>query len=207
MSEIVDILKGAGAILEGHFVGTSGRHMSLYITKDAWMPRVDLVSEVCRMLAELNKDKSIDIVVGPAIGGIILSQWTAYHLSQMTGKHVLSCFTEKTSENDQVFKRGYDKLVKGKRVLLVEDTVATGSSIKKVIRTIEEAGGNLIQISLVINRVSKDVNADTFGYPINALGEVPAETYAEEEVPDWLKKVPINTEFGHGAKYLKERGG
>jgi orotate phosphoribosyltransferase len=207
MDDVVQILKDAGAILEGHFIGTSGRHMGVYITKDAWMPHTAIASEVGRMFAELNKDKGIDIVVGPALGGIILSQWTAYHLSQITGKDVLSCFTEKTEDNNQVFKRGYDQLVKGKRLMLVEDTVATGSSIKKVIASIEAAGATLVQISLVINRVSGLINEESFGYPMNALGEVPAETYGEDEVPDWLAKIPINTTVGHGAKYLKEHGG
>jgi orotate phosphoribosyltransferase len=204
MEDVVQILKDAGAILEGHFVGTSGRHMGVYISKDLWFPHTALVSKVCGMLAELNKDKDIDVVVGPALGGVVLSSWTAYHLSKLKGKDILSLFTEKTPENGQVFKRGYDALVKGKNVLLVEDTVATGSSIRKVIDAIRDAGGNLVQVSLVINRVSKDVNAETFGVPVNALGEIPAETYGEDEVPDWLKQVPINTQFGHGAKYLKE---
>lgn len=204
MDDVVKILKDAGAIIEGHFIGTSGRHMSVYISKDLWFPHTETVSKVCSMLAELNKDKNIDVVVGPALGGIVLSTWTAYYLSKITGKEVLSLFTEKTPENGQIFKRGYDKIVKGKRVLLVEDTVATGSSIRKVVDAIREAGGDLVQISLVINRVSKNVNPETFGVPLNALGEVPAETYGEDEVPDWLKKVSINTQFGHGEKYLKE---
>ncbi len=204
MDDVVKILKDAGAILEGHFIGTSGRHMSLYLPKDLWFPHTGIVSKVCEMLAEMNRNKNIDVVVGPAIGGVVLSTWTAYYLSRMTGRDVLSVFTEKTPENGQVFKRGYDHMVKGKRVLLVEDTVATGSSIRKVVDAIQAAGGDLVQISLVINRVSKNVNPETFGVPLNALGEVPAETYAEDEVPDWLKNVPVNVQFGHGKEYLKE---
>ena len=177
--------------------------MGLYITKDAWFPHTEVVSKVCHMLAELNKDKQIDIVVGPALGGIILSTWTAYYLTQVTGKEVLSVFTEKTPENGQVFKRGYDQVVKGKRVLLVEDTVSTGSSIRKVVDTLREVGAELVQISLVINRVSKDINPETFGVPLNALGEVPAETYAESDCPLCNANVPINTNVGHGKKYLE----
>lgn len=206
MDDVVQILKDAGAILEGHFIGTSGRHMGIYITKDAWFPHTETVSKVCSMLAELNKDRNIDIVIGPALGGVVLSTWTAYHLTKLTGREVLSAFTEKTPENGQVFKRGYDKLVKGKRVLLVEDTVATGSSIKKVIEAIKEAGGELVQVSLVINRVSNEISTQNLGVPVDALGEVPADTYGEDEVPEWLKKIPINTTVGHGAKYLKEHG-
>lgn len=205
MDDVVQILKDAGAILEGHFIGTSGRHMSIYITKDAWFPHTEIVSKVCSMLAEMNKDRNIDVVVGPALGGVVLSTWTAYHLSKLTGRDVLSLFTEKTPENGQVFKRGYDKVVKGKRVLIVEDTVATGSSLKKVIEAVEEAGGELVQVSLVINRVSNEISSKNLGVPVDALGEVPADTYGEDEVPDWLKQIPVNTTFGHGAKYLKER--
>jgi orotate phosphoribosyltransferase len=206
MEDVVKLLKDAGAILEGHFIGTSGRHMSVYITKDAWFPHTATVSKVCAMLAELNKDKGIEVVVGPALGGVVLSTWTAYHLSQISHKEVLSVFTEKTADNGQVFKRGYEKLVKGKRILLVEDTVATGSSIRKVISAVKAAGGDLVQVSLVINRVSKDVNTDTFGVPVNALGEIPAETYGENEVPEWLKKIPINVSVGHGAEYSAQHG-
>ena len=131
MDDVVQILKDAGAILEGHFIGNSGRHLALYMNKDAFLPRTDIVSQICLMFAELDKDIDVDVVVGPAIGGIPLSIWTAHHLSEITGKRILSIFTEKTPENGQILKRGYDQLVKGKRVLAVEDTVTTGGSVKK----------------------------------------------------------------------------
>ena len=204
MEDALAILKEAGAILEGHFIGISGRHMALYVNKDAWLPRTDLVFRVCKNLAEVNKDKNIDIVVGPAVGGVILSQWTAYHLSQMTDKTVLSVFTEKTPEGGQILKRSYDKLVAGKRILAVEDTVTTGGSVKKTIEAVKAAGGDIVQLTLIINRDPTKITSDTFGVPVNALSELPAESWAEEEVPEWLKKIPINTEFGHGAKYLKK---
>ncbi len=204
MDDVVQILKDAGAILEGHFIGTSGRHLPLYINKDAWLLHTALVSKVCRMLAEKNKDKGIDVVVGPAVGGVVLSTWTAYHLSELTGKEVLSVFTEKTPEGGQTLKRNYDKVVVGKRILAVEDTVTTGGSVKKTIEAIKAAGGNIVQLSLIVNRDPKHVTEATFGIPVNALAEIEMESYEENKVPDWLKKVPINTQFGHGEKYLKE---
>ena len=207
MDDVVQILKDSGAILEGHFIGVSGRHLSMYVNKDAWLPHTALVSRICRLIAEANKDKNIEVVVGPAVGGIPLSQWTAYHLSEITGREVLSLFTEKTSENGQIFKRGYDKVVPGKRVLAVEDTVTTGGSVKATIDAIVAAGGNLVQLTIILNREPANVNSATFGVPMNALAELPSESFAENEVPDWLKKIPINTTVGHGAKYLKEHGG
>lgn len=204
MDDIVQVLKDAGAILEGHFIGNSGRHLSMYMNKDAFMPHTDVVSKIGRMFAELNKDKDIEMVVGPAIGGILLSTWTAHHLSDMAGKPVLSVFTEKTEDNGQALKRGYDRLVKGKRILAVEDTATTGGSVKKTIDAVTAAGGNVVQLSLIVNRDPANVNATTLGIPVNALAEIPMESFAEGEVPEWLAKVPINTTVGHGAKYFKE---
>ncbi|MBX9765531.1 phosphoribosyltransferase [Patescibacteria group bacterium] len=207
MDDVVRILKETGAVLEGHFIGTSGRHLSGYLNKDKFLPHAKIVSEFSRMFAELNKDKNIDVVVAPAVAGIPFSQWTSYHLSQITGKEVLGLFTEKTPENGQIFKRGYDQLVKGKRVLVVEDTVATGGSVKKVIDTVRAAGGEVVQVSILVNRDPDNVNEKTFGCPLNALAVIPMPSFAEDEVPEWLKKIPINTTVGHGAKYLKEHGG
>jgi len=206
MEDVVRLLKEAGAILEGHFVGASGRHLSIYVNKDAWLPQTDLVSKICRMVAELNKDKGIEVVVGPAVGGIPLSQWTAHHLSEITGRTVLSVFTEKTPDNGQALKRGYDALVKGKRVLAIEDTVTTGGSVKKTIDAVKKAGGNLVQLTILVNREPANVTTSTFGVPMNALADLPSESFAENEIPEWLKKIPINATLGHGAQYLKEHG-
>ena len=113
MKDIVKILKSVGAIItDSHFVGTSGKHMPAYINKDALLCHTKQVSEVGKLFAEKFKNKNIEVVISPAVAGIPFSQWTAYHLSKITGREVLSVFTEKTPENDQVFKRGYDAVVK-----------------------------------------------------------------------------------------------
>src|SRR3989344_644795 len=129
MKDVLDILKSTKAILtNGHFVGVSGRHMSVYVTKDAFLPHTAKVSLIGKFFAKKFKNKRIEIVIGPAVGGIPLSQWTAYHLSKILGREVLSVFTEKTDDDNQVLRRGYNTLIKGKRILIVEDTVTSGSS-------------------------------------------------------------------------------
>ena len=121
--DIVEILKQVGAILgPSHFVGTSGRHMELYLNKDALYLHTIETSTVGEMFAAKFKDRGVEVVVGPALGGIILSQWAAYHLSRETGRDVLAVYTEKDAEKNQIFTRGYDKVVKGKKVLVVEVT-------------------------------------------------------------------------------------
>ena len=112
MTDVVKLLKNINAIItDDHFVYTSGKHGSAYVRKDRLYPSTNKTSEVCKFIAEKFKNKNIDIVVGPSIGGIILSQWTAYHLTKLKKKEVLGLFTEKDEESDQIFKRDYDKLV------------------------------------------------------------------------------------------------
>ena len=140
-----------------HFVGVSGKHMDTYITKDALFPHVFEVEKVCRMFAEKNKNFEIDVVAAPALGGIILAQGTAYALSKIKGKEVLAVFTEKTPDGDQIFTRGYDKYVKNKNVLVLEDLVTTGGSVQKVIASVKKAGGNVVAVSVMVNKSPKVV--------------------------------------------------
>src|SRR3990172_112591 len=93
---VIDIIKKVGAVLTNdHFVYTSGKHGSVYINKDAVYPHTKETSEIGRMFAEKFRDLEIDVVAAPAVGGTILSQWTAYHLSEITVKDILSVYTEK----------------------------------------------------------------------------------------------------------------
>src|SRR3990167_7024993 len=145
MNKVIKLLTKVGAIMSNsHFVGTQGRHMPAYVNKDALLLHTKYVSEIGKLFALKFKNKNIEVVVAPAVAGIPLSQWTAYHLSKIGKKEVLSVFTEKTLENDQIFKRGYDIMVKDKRVLVVEDTTTTGGSVKKEINSVRKAGGKVI---------------------------------------------------------------
>src|SRR3990167_8842425 len=144
MSDILEILKKTGALLtNGHFVGTSGKHIDTYINKDALYTHPEETSQVCRMIAQKAKDFEIDVVVGPALGGIVLSQWTAYHLSKIKNKDIMAVYTEKTPEGGQKFTRGYDKIVEGKNILIVEDAPTTGGSAKKVVDVVQAAAGKV----------------------------------------------------------------
>ena len=206
MKDVLNILKSTGAILSnGHFVGVSGRHMDTYVTKDAFLPHTKKVSQVGKLFAEKFKNKKIEIVIGPALGGIPLSQWTAYHLSNILGKEVLSVFTEKTEDNNQILKRGYDTLIKGKRILIVEDTTTVGSSIKKVIKVVKKAGGKIIAVCVMTNRDPKLVNTKTVGAPFYYLASLNVGSYEAKNCPLCKSGVSINTKVGHGKKFLEEQ--
>jgi len=203
MNDALNILKSTGAILaNGHFIGVSGRHMSTYVTKDAFLPHTAKVSKIGKLFAQKFKNKKIEIVIGPAVGGIPLSQWTAYHLSKISKREVLSVFTEKANDGDQILKRGYDTLVKGKRILIVEDTVTSGSSIKKVIKAIKKAGGKIVSVCIMTNRDPKIVNAKNIGAPISALAVLNVPSYEANKCPLCKHKIPINIKFGHGKEFL-----
>lgn len=203
--DILEILKQVEAVItDDHFVYTSGKHGSVYINKDAIYPHTKLSSQVGAMFAEKTKDLDIDVVIAPALGGIVLSQWTAYHLSKIKDIDILGVYTEKENDN-QVLKRGYDKLIKDKNVLVIEDLTNTGGSVVKVVNVVREAGGTVVSVGVMVNRKPEEVNESLVGAPFFALGELPAEAFESSDCPLCRENKPINTSVGHGKKFLQSR--
>ena len=206
MDDVVAILKKVGAVLtEDHFVYTSGKHGSVYINKDALYPHTKEAAQVGEMFAQIYKGNDIDTVVAPALGGIILSQWTAHHLSRLKGKEVFGIYTEKDAEKNQIFTRGYDRFVKGKNVLVIEDLTTTGGSVLKVVNSVRAAGGKVVGVGVMVNRNPGEVNAKMMGAPFHALGVLRAEAFDEKDCPLCKKGVPINQTVGHGKKFVATR--
>lgn len=214
MSNVIDVLKKVGAILTNdHFVYTSGKHGSVYINKDFLYPHTKETSLVGKMFAEKFKNKAIDVVAAPAVGGTILCTWTAYYLSKLKNKEILSVYTEKdkgttasAAESEQIFRRGYDKFIKGKKVLVLEDLTTTGISVRKTVDAVKKAGGKVVAVGVMVNRNQTGVNAKTVGAPFYALGVFPAVAYDEKSCPLCKDKVPVNIKIGHGKKYMEEKG-
>jgi len=204
--EALELLKSTNAVItDSHIVGTSGRHMAVYINKDALYPHPKETSRMGELFAEKTKDLDIDVVAAPALGGIILSTWTAFHLSGAKGKEILGVYTEKDAEKNQVFTRGYDKLVSGKNVLVIEDLTTTGGSVKKVVNSVQGAGGNVVQVCVMVNRDPENINAELIGAPFSSLAVLKAESWEEADCPLCKENVPINTTVGHGKKYLEAK--
>jgi orotate phosphoribosyltransferase len=203
-NETLELLKKTKAILtDSHFVGTSGRHMPTYINKDALYPHTMETSRIGELFAQKNKDLAIDVVAAPALGGIILSTWTAYHLSKIKKKEILGIYTEKTPDKNQIFTRGYDKLVAGKNVLIIEDLTTTGGSVKKVVDSVRAIGGNVVGVCVMVNRSPNMVTTETIGAPFSSLAVLEVPTWEEKDCPLCKQNVPINTEVGHGKKFLE----
>ena len=189
-----------------HFVYTSGKHGSIYINKDALYPHVQETAVVGEMMAKKCQHLEIDAVAAPALGGIILSQWTAHYLSKIKKKSIHSVFAEKDGEGSFVFVRGYDKFIKNKNVLVLEDLTTTGGSVKRVVEIVKKYGGVVVGVCVMVNRNPEQVNHEMFDAPFFHLSELKAEAYDEDEMPEELSNRPINITVGHGKKFLEQKG-
>lgn len=201
--EIMELLKSLGAIIDNsHFVYASGRHGRTYVNKDAVYPHTNEISKLCELIAHKFVDDVVEVVIAPAIGGVILSQWIAYHLTKITGREVLGVYAEKSKDDDSIFVigRGYDELVSGKNVLVVEDILTTGGSAKKVVETTRAIGGNVVGLGVLCNRGSV-TSQDIADVPkLFALVNIKLESWKSDDCPMCKANIPINTMVGHGKK-------
>lgn len=228
--EVLQVLRSVGAIItDSHVVCTrkaptpeceSGWfHSATYINKHALYPHTAKTSRVCRAIAKRFADDNVQVVIAPAIGAITLSHGVAHHLTEINNHEVLTTFAEKEvdlifvewSGTDVLFKhtgdfvigRGYDKLIAGNNILVVEDILATGGSAKKVIEATQRAGGNVIGLGVLCNRggvTSQDVGVSKLNALVNI--ELDTCTWPEESCPLCKKGVPINTDVGKGREFL-----
>lgn len=209
MDDVLAILAQVGALItDDHLVYTSGRHGSSYVNKDALYPHTAATSAICKRFAERFAGAGVEVVAGPTVGGVILAQWTAHHLSALTGREVVAVYAEEEALEDgkrRVFRRGYDALVAGRRVLVVEDILTTGGSVRLVIEAVGAAGGSVVGAGALVNRGG--VTAPQIGAPeLYCLASSPLESYAADECPLCAAGVPVNTRVGKGAAFVAGKG-
>ncbi|MBI4262044.1 phosphoribosyltransferase [Candidatus Uhrbacteria bacterium] len=202
-----EMLQSVGAVItDSHIVYASGMHGSAYVNKDAIYPHTGTTSHLCREIAQGFSDTDVDVVVGPVIGGVVLTQWVAWHLSNFLGHEVLAVFVEKVNDgNGFAFTRGYDKLVRGKNALVVEDVLTTGGSAKKVVELVRATDGYVVGLGALCNRGG--VTALDVGAPprFSALVNIQLEAWDEAVCSLCAAGVPINTEVGKGREFLAKK--
>ena len=179
--EVEDLLIETSAIMEGHFLLTSGLHSPRYVEKFNVLQKPVYTEKLCRAMAEKFKDANIETVVGPVTGGILLAHETGKALGTR------AIFTER--ENGKMtFRRGFT-LHEGERVLIVEDIVTTGGSIREVIDVVKEHGGIPVAVSMLVDRSGGKA---TFGdVPSTALLHMDVQTYKPEECPLYKAGIPM----------------
>lgn len=205
--ETLDIFRESGAVVENvHVVHISGLHFPMTINKDAVFPHVDRIERLARLLARRLVDRSVEIVCGPAMGGLVVGEWLAHELG------VMCAFAEhdpNTKPGDIrgrfLLRRGYDQLVAGRRVLVVDDIVNTGQSIRQTIEAVRAAGGQVVAAASLVFVGRFDAQAlgvDDFAYLLHY--DVPSG-WPPEKCPLCRDGVPIDTRYGHGKEFLAAR--
>jgi len=156
--------------LEGHFILTSGRHSSQYLQCARIFQYPNYSEEMAKDLAQAFKQDNIDMVIGPAIGGIILS----YEMGRVLG--VKALFAER--ENGiMALRRGFE-IPQGSKVLVVEDVVTTGGSVKEVIELVNNYGGEVIGVGAIVDRSNGRVD---FGCKFHAVVSLEVPSYEKDK--------------------------
>jgi orotate phosphoribosyltransferase len=143
------LLEDAGAVLTGHFQYASGRHGDTYIEKFRLLEKPHVTEALCRQLAEHFRSLKPDLVVGPTTGGILLAHETAKHL----GESVNAYFAERGDSGGRYLGRGFT-VDEGQTVLVVDDVLTTGGSVRDTLDAVVDAGGTPIGVGLVVDRTN-----------------------------------------------------
>lgn len=181
---IFEIFKDLGALLEGHFLLSSGLHSDKYIQCALVLQYPEIAEKIAVLLFEEIKNNldiwyEINVVVSPALGGIVIGQEIARVIKTFTNKKVRAIFTERNDKGEMTLRRGFE-IMPSDKILIVEDVVTTGKSTREVINVIEEKKGKILALSSIINRSDEDLD---FKYPYFYLSKLKVNNYEPQKCP------------------------
>ena len=151
--EVKQLLIDTQAILEGHFLLTSGLHSPMYVEKFNVLQHPKYTETLCKELAERFRDQNVELVIGPMTGGILLAHEVGF------------------------------KIEPGTRVLIVEDIVTTGGSVQEVVNVVNQSGGEIVGVGLLVNRSGGKAEFGVPHEKVQALLNLEVPTYKPEECP------------------------
>ena len=189
--DVIEILKKSDALLEGHFLLSSGKHSNRYIQCAKVLRFPEYAEQVLSTVVEQIKDLDIDLVVGPAMGGVVVS----YELGRQLGKEAV--FTER-KDNTMELRRGFE-VKPGARIIIAEDVVTTGKSTKETKRVLENLGGEVVGVACIADRTSEDI-----GMPIYSAIKLDIQVFEADECP--LCKEGKEQLVKPGSRQFKEIG-
>ena len=188
----LNILKKTNALLEGHFILSSGLHSSKYIQCAKLLSFPNLAEKICKSLANQikKKYKKIDLILAPAMGGIIIG----YEIGRLLKKETIFCERVKRKFT---LRRGF-YINKGARVLIIEDVITTGKSSLECVKLIKKANAKLLGFASIIDRSSKKSLKIKTKVVSHLKIDVPV--YSPNKLPETLKSIPITTP---GSRFIK----
>jgi orotate phosphoribosyltransferase len=178
--DVVDIFRTAGAIKEGHFLLASGLHSPVYWEKFRILQYPGPTEKLCRLIAQHFKGQRIDIVAGPTTGGIILAFETARQLG------IRGIFAEKEA-GTRVFRRDFG-VVPGAHVLIVDDIMTEGGSVRETIDAVDRLGGIAVGIGVLVDRSERNIE---FNLPFFSCLRAPTTAYPPQECPLCATYIPL----------------
>ena len=177
---IIEIFRSTGALLEGHFILTSGRHSASYFQCAKVLQHPNHLLAFSRLIAKKFADTKPDIVISPAIGGLVLSTAVGLELN------CKSIFAERKNNKMQL-RRGFE-VSDDQRVLIVEDVITTGGSVLEVIDLVSKSNAFIIGVGILVDRSNGKVRLHNNQYSIVKLD---ATSYDKNEIPEKLAQIPI----------------
>jgi orotate phosphoribosyltransferase len=188
--EVLDIFRETGAYMEGHFILTSGLRSPVFLQKARVFMHADKTERLCKAMAARIRDvvgSDVDYVVGPAVGGIIPAYETSRHLG------VPAIWVER---EQGVFKLRRFEIAKGARVVIIEDIVTTGLSIRETVTCMKDLGAEVLGAACIIDRSAGKAD---IGVPLIALAEYEVPAYPADQLPPELAAIPA---FKPGSRSL-----
>jgi orotate phosphoribosyltransferase len=179
--DVIQIFRDTGAVLEGHFILTSGLRSPVFLQKARVFMHADKTAILCKALAEKIRqqvDGPIDYVVGPAVGGIIPAYETSRHLG------VPAIWVER--EGGEFRLRRFE-IAKGARVVIIEDIVTTGLSIRETVTCLQDIGAEVLAAACIVDRSAGKTKV---GVPLIALAEYAVPSYPADRLPPELAAIP-----------------
>ena len=180
-NNVEEMFEKTGAVLKGHFLLASGRHSPVYWEKFRILQNPDYVTRLCSMIADHFRNQRVDLVAGPTTGGIII----AFEVARQLGKQAI--YAERADPGGRAFRRG-QTINPGERVLIVDDVLTGGGSIRDVVDAVTILQGNIIGVGVLVERSEKSID---FGVPLFSCLRTVAETYTPEDCPLCAVQVPL----------------
>ncbi|MHB1651125.1 MAG: orotate phosphoribosyltransferase [Desulfitobacteriaceae bacterium] len=178
-TDFLEVFKQSGALLEGHFLLTSGKHSAQYMQCAKVLQYPDIAAQLAEELAKSFRNQEVQTVIGPAMGGILV----AYEVGRVLGVRAL--FTER--ENGVMrLRRGF-QLSPGERVLVVEDVITTGGSVREVIDVVRESGAIPVGVGVLVDRSGGQAD---FGLPLARVVKLEIQTYSAGDCPLCAAEIP-----------------